>query len=128
VTAVQDAAYRAASRAALTVSVSAAGSTRPVPSSVCNAAVSIVHEAITNVVKHAGARRVNVSVTFRRRGVRVAVRDDGRGLAVPREGGGTAHIGLAGMRERASEIGAAIRVSSAPGRGMLVRLDIPLGR
>ena len=93
------------------------------------AAASIVHEALTNVLKHAGARSIVVSIAFGRKKFRLSVRDDGRGLAaVPNDDAGVGHMGLVGMRERATEIGATLRVSSTPGRGTVVRLDVPFGR
>jgi signal transduction histidine kinase len=47
---------------------------------------------------------------------------------VPEEAsGGAEHFGLLGMHERATGVGATLTVTSAPGRGTLVRLDVPFG-
>ncbi|MFL5620982.1 MAG: PAS domain-containing protein [Gemmatimonadaceae bacterium] len=111
----------------LALSVRVSGPARLVPSAVRDAAVSIVQEAVTNVLKHASARGVRVSIDFGSTRIRVSVRDDGGGMNPPSD---TAHLatqfGLVGMRERATSIGAELRVSSAPGRGTSVRLAVPL--
>ncbi|HZF68209.1 MAG TPA: ATP-binding protein [Gemmatirosa sp.] len=92
------------------------------------AAVSILREAMTNVRKHAHARAVRVAMAFAGRRFRLSVRDDGRALPVPEEAsGGAEHFGLLGMHERATGVGATLTVSSAPGHGTLVRLDVPFG-
>jgi signal transduction histidine kinase len=78
-------------------------------------AYRIAQEAITNVVKHAGAALVGVSLGSRDGGVLVEVRDDGRGL-----GGSAADsrsYGLASMRERAESAGGWWRIDSRPGGG-----------
>jgi PAS domain S-box-containing protein len=126
--AVQQAAQRIATPAALALTVRVSGRPRAVPGPVREAAVSILHEAMTNVRKHAHARAVRVAMAFASRRFRLSVRDDGRGLPVPEEAsGGAEHFGLLGMHERATGVGATLTVTSAPGRGTLVRLDVPFG-
>jgi len=86
----------------------------------------VAQEAIANVIKHAGARRVRVRLTYRARGARLTVRDDGRGFAVDpdfRAYGG--HWGLLGMWERASQVGARLVVRSMPGAGTRIALVLP---
>jgi signal transduction histidine kinase len=109
------------------LSVVVAGRPRPVRADACDAAAAIVHEAVTNVLKHADAQTVELSVTFGRSRIRLAVRDDGRGLRA-REHDADGHYGLTGMRERAAAAGASLRVTGAAGRGTLVRLDLPDSR
>jgi signal transduction histidine kinase len=81
---------------------------------------------MTNVLKHAHARGVKLSVRFGTRSVRLSVRDDGQGL-IPHEGevADAGHFGLVGMRERATSVGARFTVTSTPGTGTVVRLDAP---
>ncbi len=89
----------------------------------------VAQEAIANIVKHAEARRVRVGLTYKPRGVRLAVEDDGRGFAVNpdfRTYGG--HWGLLGMRERASQIRAKLSVGSLPGHGTEIVLLAPYVR
>jgi PAS domain S-box-containing protein len=126
VTAVGQAAQTVATQSELTLSFNVKGHARSIRADVCDVAVSIVQEAITNVLKHAHARGVKLSVAFGTRSVRVSVRDDGQGL-IPHEAEVTdaGHFGLVGMRERAASVGARFAVRSTPGRGMVVRLDAP---
>lgn len=127
VSAVQAEAQRLAAQASLALTTSVRGPVRLVPSVVRDVAVSIVHEAVTNVVKHADASVVRVSVSFSGKRLRLSVTDDGRGLTPPGDATIAAgHFGLVGMRERASSIGAALRVSSVPGTGTTLKLTVPL--
>jgi signal transduction histidine kinase len=84
----------------------------------------IVQEALTNVVKHAGASRVDVRVVEDADGVvELAISDDGAGFdteAEPTEG-----FGLIGMRERAELVGGALTVARGPRGGTIVRSSIP---
>jgi PAS domain S-box-containing protein len=102
------------------------GEPRPVDREVEGASVRVVQEAITNVVKHAGATKVRVLVEFGERHARLSVTDDGRGFDMsshlPTFGG---HWGLLGMRERASQVRGRLRVRSAPGQGTKVVLWVP---
>ncbi|MDX5445921.1 MAG: histidine kinase [Zoogloeaceae bacterium] len=86
----------------------------------------ILQEALTNVVRHAGAGAVEVALTRSDGLLRLEVHDDGRGFdPCTRSGHGT--FGLLGMHERAMMYGGSLHIDSAPGRGTTVRLDVPLG-
>jgi len=82
----------------------------------------IVQEALTNVVKHANARRVRISVVASASTVSIEVGDDGVGFAsdVARAG-----FGLAGMRERAFLAGGTVTIESAVS-GTVVRAELPV--
>ena len=102
------------------------GRPRPLDPQAEGAVFRVAQEAIANVIKHAGARRVRVRLTYRARGARLTVRDDGRGFAVDpdfRAYGG--HWGLLGMWERASQVGARLVVRSMPGAGTRIALVLP---
>jgi signal transduction histidine kinase len=89
----------------------------------------IVQEALTNVLKHAAARRVSVIVERRREHVLVIVEDDGRGFdaeAIACAPAAARSLGLLGMRERAALVGGALDFDSAPGGGATVRARIPV--
>jgi two-component system nitrate/nitrite sensor histidine kinase NarX len=88
----------------------------------------IIQEALSNVRKHADAREVTVTLAVAGSMMEVTVCDDGRGFdpAEPADGG-TTHLGLEIMRERAAHLGGALRVESQPGRGATLRISIPLG-
>jgi len=126
---VQSTAQRVAAQASLALTARVAGQACLVDEPLRDAVVAVVHEALTNVVKHADARRVTITLTFALARLRLTVRDDGRGLRPMRDGGGAVeHFGVVGMHERAGIVGGTLTVSSAPGRGTAVRLDVPLSR
>jgi PAS domain S-box-containing protein len=84
----------------------------------------IVQEALTNVVRHAGAASVDVEVTMDGADFVLTVRDDGRGFDLSlqsRERTPSTHLGLVGMRERAEKAGGVLSISSSPGAGTVVR-------
>ncbi|MHB8418284.1 MAG: sensor histidine kinase [Myxococcales bacterium] len=82
----------------------------------------LAQEALTNVVRHAVATRVTVSLGLEEGGVVLEVADDGRGFSPERSVG----LGLVGARERAARLAGSVRVTSAPGRGTRLRAVIPL--
>lgn len=93
----------------------------------------IVQEALTNTVKHAGARHVGVEVTSEGGQLTATIRDDGRGFApetyAARSNRGATSgpgVGLFGMEERARLAGGSLRIQSAPGRGTSVKLRVPV--
>ena len=83
----------------------------------------IAQEAIANAVRHSGAKTVHVSLDGAPDRVHLFVSDDGRGFD-----GGVAppagHYGLIGMKERAAHIGADLQLTSAPGRGTTVAVQV----
>jgi two-component system, NarL family, sensor histidine kinase UhpB len=82
----------------------------------------VAQEALSNVAQHAEAEHVDVDLDTNGSGVRLRVRDDGRGF-VP--GGPSDGLGLNGMSERARLIGGNVRIDSSPGLGTTVKLEIP---
>jgi signal transduction histidine kinase len=83
----------------------------------------IGREALANVVKHADANLAWVRVEARRGRVLVEIGDDGCGFAVG--AGHPGHFGLESMKSRADEIGALLTITSRPGHGTVVRVDVP---
>ena len=81
----------------------------------------IAQEALTNAVKHGGARRIDVVLETTEKTVRLTVRDDGIGLPVNSAPSGG--LGWASMRHRASAIGAVLHVTNLNGGGTQVRLE-----
>jgi signal transduction histidine kinase len=80
-------------------------------------------EALTNVARHAGARRVRVRLAAADGGVRLAVEDDGRGT----HGEPRPHLGLLGMHERVAAAGGTLTAAGEPGRGFRVVVHVPAG-
>jgi signal transduction histidine kinase len=89
----------------------------------------IAQEAVSNSVKHSGARIIEIGLSRLGRDLRLSVRDDGRGM--PRDGnhgGQVGHYGLIGMKERASQIGAEFELVSSPGRGTKISVQVPVSQ
>jgi two-component system sensor histidine kinase UhpB len=83
----------------------------------------IAQEALTNALRHSGARTVTVSLMADAEGLILRVADDGRGMPAQLPGG---TAGIAGMRERALLVDGRLSIESRPGRGTEVRLMIPI--
>lgn len=81
----------------------------------------VAQEGLTNIARHAQARRAEVSLRRTPAGVDLQVRDDGHGIGAAAEG-----AGIRGMRERALLVGADLDVGPAPGGGTRVRLAVPV--
>jgi signal transduction histidine kinase len=89
----------------------------------------IVQEALTNVIKHAHAKRVSVILEHRPDHVLAIVEDDGEGFdteAVMNSASVDPRLGLLGMRERAALVGGTLEIETSPGSGTTVFVRIPL--
>lgn len=84
----------------------------------------IAQEGLANVVRHARATEVKVSLTVRGAMVVLEIRDDGQGLNVERIG--PESLGLLGMRERAELLGGTVTIQSRPGEGTVLTATLPL--
>ena len=87
----------------------------------------ILQEALTNVARHAKARRASVTLRHKEAALELAVQDDGVGFNVGRALDRTPGLGLHGMQERVTLLGGSVRIDSKPGRGTLLLARIPLG-
>jgi len=88
----------------------------------------VVQESITNVLRHASARRVSVLIVRRPGVIELSIQDDGRGFDVRGTLDAAAadgHLGVIGMRERVRARGGSFHVASRPGAGTTVTVDIP---
>jgi signal transduction histidine kinase len=95
------------------------------PSDVETTLYRITQEALTNVVKHANAKRVSIVLTRRDGSVSAVIEDDGRGFA---EGQGSGNgLGLLGMRERVALVDGRLTVESSPGAGTTLSIEVPSG-
>jgi len=93
------------------------------PSDVETALYRIVQESLTNVVKHARARRVSIALTKVEGSVTAVVEDDGQGFDPAKTDGG---YGLIGMGERLALLGGRLRIESNPSAGTTIAADVPL--
>jgi signal transduction histidine kinase len=97
---------------------------RRVPGEVETALYRIVQESLTNVVKHARARRVSISLTRMEGSVKAVIEDDGQGFDPAAPDGGH---GLIGMRERLALLGGRLQVESGPDGGTTIAAEVPVG-
>jgi signal transduction histidine kinase/sugar lactone lactonase YvrE len=109
------------------VHVDVAGSSRKLPEEMEQHLLRIAQEAVTNTVKHARARQVEIRLALEPRRLSMVVSDDGEGFeqseAFSEIGG---HFGLLGMRERAERLGGELHLASQPGQGTKVEVTVPL--
>ena len=107
------------------------GRERVIPAGVEAALLRICQEALANVLKHASANQVSVSITFSQSNVRLNVGDDGVGFdpKIPgqwnKDQGG---FGLVSMRERAQLLGGHLTIKSTVGKGTIVSARVPAER
>ena len=106
---------------AIRVDVRAPDPMPPLPAAVEVAAYRIVQEALTNVTRHARARRCDVRLALEPTALSLEVRDDGVGIADGGRG-----VGLRAMAERAAELGGTCGITSRPGAGTSVSARLPL--
>jgi signal transduction histidine kinase len=120
-------AEEAARGSELSVHLEVTGEVRPLPLSIATVVLRVAREAVTNVVRHSGAKAVRLELRYGRRAIGLTVTDEGRGFvgdAKPGAYGG--HFGLLGMRERAAEVGGRLIIESEEGHGTIVRLRVPI--
>lgn len=86
----------------------------------------VCQEALTNVMRHAGARLVRIALERGPTGASLSIDDDGRGFDVERTGLAEYEgLGILGMRERLSAVGGELLVDSTPGRGTRIVARVP---
>jgi signal transduction histidine kinase len=119
-----EALLKPAREAGLEATLKIAGEKRPLPAAQDLSAYRIVQEAITNVLKHAQATRVEVKVDYEPEVLVLTISDNGSGS---REAVGTSTgHGLIGMRERVELFGGELGASSSSLGGFMVRATLPL--
>jgi signal transduction histidine kinase len=90
----------------------------------------VAQEALTNVARHAGASRVDVSIRREAKSIRLEVKDDGKSFRMETIllARGSKRLGLLGMRERVEMVGGSFLVESSPGKGTAVIAHIPVSK
>ena len=86
----------------------------------------IIQEILTNIVKHAEAKNVEISLQHKQGKVYLRIKDDGKGFDLKQHGRSNKSLGLSVMRERAKLAGGILQMKSAPGFGTQIRLSIPV--
>jgi signal transduction histidine kinase/ligand-binding sensor domain-containing protein len=89
--------------------------------------LDVAREAVRNACQHSGSSRVVLDLEYRRRSLMMTITDDGRGFdpEKPPQGAATKHFGLVGMRERARQVGAELRIHSTSHSGTRVEMVVP---
>lgn len=85
----------------------------------------VAQEGLTNVRKHAQARRVEVTLAYAPQTVALTVADDGQGMAA-KGAEGRGGFGLLGLQERVQLLGGALHVDATPGRGVQLKVELPV--
>jgi signal transduction histidine kinase len=111
-----------ADRSAVPVELDLRGA-RQLPEPVEVAAYYVVSEALSNAAKHANASVVHVELDAEGATLRLAIRDDGTGGADPEQGSG-----LVGLSDRIDALGGTLEVSSPPGAGTTMLIEVPVER
>ena len=118
---------RHAERAGVTLELDVEDPESPLPAELETVCFRVMQEAVTNVLRHAAAGRMNVSLHDDGGALELVVCDDGCGFEArpetppPPE----AHLGIIGMMERAELVGGHVEVESQPGEGTIVRAVFP---
>jgi signal transduction histidine kinase len=113
----------AAEKHGLNISFTSHGTVERLPANVETVLYRIVQEALTNIVRHAHATRVDVVLTVRDGKLIVIIEDDGIGFD-PELAPADTHLGLFGMRERAEMIDAKLVIESSPGNGTTIMMEV----
>ena len=112
----------------LPVDFSSSGSERRLMADIELALYRMVQEALNNAVHHAQARYISVRMEFNSQTTSLEITDDGKGFEVPRtpaEFTPQGHFGLLGLYERAELIGAHLEITSSPGLGTRLMIELP---
>ncbi len=103
------------------------GTYRPLPPNVESELLKIALEAVANVLQHAGATQVNITVQYEIKRLRMQIEDNGVGISSDvAEATSAGHFGVIGMRERTQAIGGAFTMSSGPAEGTKITVELPL--
>ncbi|TDR39219.1 signal transduction histidine kinase [Tahibacter aquaticus] len=117
-------------RCAVAIALLIEGGVYPTQAAASEEIYFIASEAVANAVAHAAATRIDVTLSYSPRKLRLRVRDDGCGVPAQwreaeSEPGTAGHFGLQGMRERARRIGGTLLLHSSEGGGTCIDFQIP---
>jgi signal transduction histidine kinase len=109
----------------IAVSMSVRGEPRQIPLRISDTLFRIGQEAIANAVRHGTPHSIQLRIVYGRPSIKLTVRDDGLGFSTLGE---TAGFGIRGMKKRAENIDASLRIRSFPGHGTSVTIRAVLPR
>jgi len=99
------------------------GDIQPIPLRTSDALYRIGQEALANAVRHAHPTTLNIALEYKKKWVRLVIRDNGIGFIQREDRGG---FGVLGMRKRAMGISARLEISSVPRQGTQVSVTAPI--
>lgn len=111
------------------VKVEKSGTERRLPGEVELVMFRIAQEALSNVRRHSRANNAEVMVEFDDKKIRMTIRDNGKGFALPEKVGDLlkkGKLGLAGMQERIQLLNGSLKIESQPGKGTTVVIEAPI--
>ncbi|ARF54678.1 GAF domain-containing sensor histidine kinase [Streptomyces gilvosporeus] len=100
---------------------------RALPAAQEEAMLRVAQEALHNALRHSGAGQVEVTLTRNGLGALLRIADNGRGFDTGLVRRAGRHLGLVSMRDRAGGVGGKLTVTSEPGRGTAVEMEVPGG-
>jgi signal transduction histidine kinase len=126
-TALAEMAVPLAAATGVEITVLAAGNPWKLPAVTEHNLIRIAQEALANALKHSGAKKIRLALDYGSSQIQLRLRDDGRGFdpsAADQASGG--HFGLLDMQERAEKIGACFTLTSQPGHGTEISINVNL--
>jgi nitrate/nitrite-specific signal transduction histidine kinase len=90
--------------------------------------IRIIHEALTNIVKHAHATKAKITIENDNDTAAITIEDDGKGFCEGKSPEPSLHFGLQTMKDRAESVGGGLSVCSSPGRGTRLTIQLPLAK
>jgi signal transduction histidine kinase len=108
------------------VDLAAAGFDESIPSRQAVALYRVAQEALTNAMRHSGAKKVQLKLIKGYPNIIMDIKDRGRGFPMKGDGAPGDGLGITGMRERIQHIKGTFDIQSAPGKGTRVRVTLPL--
>ncbi len=116
-------------KCAIEVNFRSSGLKERLPAEMETALYRIVQECLTNTARHSSAKKVSVMLRETEDAIKATIKDDGCGFdydALLKNPGQERGLGLAGMHERAVLLGGTLDISSEPGKGTTINVNIPL--
>lgn len=118
-------AHQTCDRAGIALATDTPADAPPLPPHVAIALYRVVQEALTNILKHAKATRVELELVQAADGVALVIGDDGIGMPAEAQSDKLSH-GIIGMRQRIRTLGGEFAIHSTIGRGTMIEVHVPL--
>ena len=112
--------------AGINAEITVSGTEAPLPQLATHHLACICQEAVSNAIRHAAPKHIEVGLEYTEKGVKLSVKDDGHGFPPSRSHASVdGHFGLLVMQERVQKLGGHLEVRSAVGTGTEILVDVP---